>query len=346
MSSPLAPFAWTVAPSLGEDLNAKRLAFHAGPCWFKVLVADKVAGSIIGKAGRVITDIEKRCGCIMKLSPGNSFFPGTQERIIVVSGLADAISEAVGFILEKTHSFMTSEYRADEETTRDIDISIRAVVPNSAVSCIIGRGGEVHKEISRISGAVIRIGDRLNIVHERIVQVTGTIDQCNSALLEILTRIQSDKNLKEHLNVVYTKASMQSERNANRTNESIHRSPPMCNTEVSGFHVQTPSGSVPMNTFNEASSNMYAQPCSISLNLAPGVVSSILLRRIESQTGASLRFRPSSNTVQINGAFGAVHTAHILLLKETADLNTGLYTPPHESMTSTPSPTARHSHEI
>ena len=53
-----------------EDLNAKRLAFHAGPCWLKLLVADRVAGSIIGKGGKVITEIENNCGCIMKLSPG------------------------------------------------------------------------------------------------------------------------------------------------------------------------------------------------------------------------------------------------------------------------------------
>ena len=53
-----------------EDLNAKRLAFHAGPSWLKLLVVDRVAGSIIGKGGKVITDIERTCNCIMKLSPG------------------------------------------------------------------------------------------------------------------------------------------------------------------------------------------------------------------------------------------------------------------------------------
>ena len=66
--------AW-LKPSLGphrEDLNAKRIAFHAGPCWIKILVADRVAGSIIGKGGKVITDIENSTGCIMKLSPGMS----------------------------------------------------------------------------------------------------------------------------------------------------------------------------------------------------------------------------------------------------------------------------------
>lgn len=63
-------------PSYGpssDDLNAKRLAFHSGPCWLKLLVVDRVAGSIIGKGGKVITEIEQSCNCIMKLSPGMLF---------------------------------------------------------------------------------------------------------------------------------------------------------------------------------------------------------------------------------------------------------------------------------
>lgn len=63
------PFSRTIVGPNSEDLNAKRLAFHSGPCWIKLLVADRVAGSIIGKGGRVITEIEQLCDCIMKLSP-------------------------------------------------------------------------------------------------------------------------------------------------------------------------------------------------------------------------------------------------------------------------------------
>ena len=354
---------WTDAPQVPDtdDLNAKRIAFHAGPCWIKLLVADKVAGSIIGKSGKVITEIERTCNCIMKLSPGHTFFPGTQERIVVIAGSVNGIGDAMRIILEKIRVYLLSEFRArnlsyegDNYESADIDVSIRAVVPNSAVSCIIGRGGDVHKEISRLSGAVIRIGDRMTIVHERVVQVTGSTDQCHAALFEILTRIQTDKNLREHLNVVYTKAALQSERAAGlNTTEHLIQSPNITQSfSPVGPQVQTPSGSVPINAFGEVSApNMYAQPCSISLSLPSEVVSSALLRRVEAQTGASLRYRPSSSTVQISGVFGAVHTAHILLLKESTEFNTGLYTPPHETAsllptTSTPSPTARHTHEL
>ena len=338
-------------PSYGpssDDLNAKRLAFHAGPCWLKLLVVDRVAGSIIGKGGKVITEIEQSCNCIMKLSPGHTFFPGTQERIVVIAGSVEGISEAVGIILEKIRQYVLSELRNRQivygNNLRDddyVDVTVRAVVPNSAVSCIIGRGGEVVKEINRSTGATIRIGDRMMIVHERIVQVTGSVDQCHAALCEVLTRIQTDKNLREHLNVVYTKAaSMQMSTPTPQIDTSQTTSPP----SSSSLQVQTPSGHVPINAFAEISPspNMYAQPCSISLSIPPEVVTTSTLRRIEAQTGAAIRYRKASGSVQISGVFGAVHTAHILLLKESSGMDSGVYTPGNDfPTTSTPSPTAR-----
>jgi transcription antitermination factor NusA-like protein len=337
-------------PALGphsEDLNAKRLAFHAGPCWLKLLVADRVAGSIIGKGGKVITEIENSCGCIMKLSPGQTFFPGTQERIVVIAGTIEGISQAVRIILSKVRMFVVSEYRSRQSIQgymeapigdeSDIDISLRAVVPNSAVSCIIGRGGEVVKDINRATGAMIRIGDRMTVVHERIVQVTGNLEQVHSAMYEVATRIQSDKNLKEHLNVVYTKSAMQSNRGLTASMPSPPPSPP----QTSAPQVQTPSGPLPVNAFVDVvTPNMYSQPCTISLSLPPGTISTSVLRKVEAQTGANLRFRQTTGSVQISGSFGAVHTAHILLLKETTGTSPP-YTPPHiSSQTATPSPTA------
>ncbi len=376
-----------------DDLNAKRMAFHAGPCWLKLLVADRVAGSIIGKGGKVITEIEASTGCVMKLSPGQTFFPGTQERIVVISGSVEGISEAVRIILVKVRMFVISEFRSRAGSSSalipsgatsvagsssqqsphfsstqtsayidasgnslppfisddtNVDISIRAVVPNSAVSCIIGRGGEVVKEINRNTGAMIRIGDRMTIVHERIVQITGTVDQCHGAVLEVLTRIQSDKNLREHLNVVYTKAAMQSNRpppilaaaptptNAAAVVAAASASSPMMVSSIN--QVQTPSGPLPVNLFPEVMTNntpaMYAQNCSISLTLPPGNVSTSLFRRIEAQTGTQIRFRQQTGSVHITGPFGNVHCAHILLLKETSAVSSS--NSPHHSASDSP----------
>lgn len=265
---------------------------------------------------------------------------------MVISGTTDAISEAVRVILGKVRLFVMSEFRGTrpgeiaESDETDIEISVRAVVPNSAVSCIIGRGGEVVKEINRSTGALVRIGDRMSIVHERIVQITGTIENCHAALFEVLSRIQSDKNLKEHLNVVYTKVAVQGSRVP-----PLVLSPTVTSSSSSTppSHIQTPSGSLPANMFADVASapHMYSQPCSISLSLPPGTVNTSLLRKVEGQTGTQLRFRQASGSVNISGTFGAVHCAHILLLKETSV--SPPFTPPRLSAyvtPSTPSPTA------
>ena len=275
---------------------------------------------------------------------GQTFFPGTQERIVVIAGTIDGVSAALKIILQKVRLLVVSEFRSrqsggglqyydnspsDSVLDESVDISVRAVVPNSAVSCIIGRGGEVVKDINRRSGAMIRIGDRLSIVHERIVQISGTVDECHAALHEVLTRIQSDKNLREHLNVVYTKAAVQSNRPPAVLSPAASSSisptattptvvPPRA-PELNIPQVQTPSGSLPVNIFTDIlAAPMYTQNCSISVVLPPGTFSTSLFRNVEAQTGAQIRFKQQTGSVTISGPFGAVHCAHVLLLKETS----------------------------
>jgi transcription antitermination factor NusA-like protein len=369
---------------LTEDLNAKRLAFHSGPCWLKLLVPDRVAGSIIGKGGKVISDIEATSGCVMKLSPGQTFFPGTQERIVVIAGSTEGIDAAVQIILGKVRMTAISESRSrrlsggymDSDPTlvrpvgedANIEISIRAVVPNSAVSCIIGRGGEVVKEIHNNTGAMIRIGERMTIVHERIVQVAGTVDQCQAALLEVLTRIQSDRNLKEHLNVVYTKAAMQS----NRAPLLLADEAPPGMTSPTTFtrsinQVQTPSGPLAVELFQDmlsGSSDASEKECTISMVLPPGHINTSVFRGVDARCGTRVQFKQQTGCVDISGPRKNVYAAHTMILDLAAQTPSPqfssesspnqLYTPPPRlrdlnsgfgnispPTTTTPSPTSQ-----
>jgi len=262
---------------------------------------------------------------------------------VVIAGSIDGISAALQVILNKVRALVLTEYRSRQpgslqyydispsESVIDesVDISVRAVVPNSAVSCIIGRGGEVVKDINRRTGAMVRIGDRLSIVHERIVQISGTVEECHAALHEVLTRIQSDKNLREHLNVVYTKAAVQSNRPPPILSPASSSISPTATTptvvmppvpELAVPQVQTPSGSLPVNLFTDIlAAPMYTQQCTISVVLPPGTFSTSLFRKVEAQTGAQIRFKQQTGSVTISGPFGAVHCAHVLLLKETSD---------------------------
>lgn len=301
-----------------EDLAAKREAFNVGPCWVKLLVSDKVAGSIIGKGGTVISDLEKNTNAIMKLSPGRTYFPGTQDRLVVIAGSIESIVAATREVIEKVKmATLVEEHRRDPSAPVNVDITIKVVVPNSAVSCIIGRGGEVVREINKTTGALIRASERYPGLHERVVQVSGSQQEVTSAATEVIQRVQSDRNLREHLNVVYTPSA-----------GTPTTQPPLSPAE------STSPGVYPTAT---APAAVLSYPCAVAFDVEDSIVSGLIgrggsaLHRIASQTGATvtLSHREVSETgepkrtVRITGSLTAVQQAHLLLVRQIYETAAG-----------------------
>lgn len=71
------------------------------PTFIKFLVSNLDAGCIIGRGGSTITEIQALSGARIQLSRNHEFFPGTSDRIIMISGVFDEIMKATDLILEK-----------------------------------------------------------------------------------------------------------------------------------------------------------------------------------------------------------------------------------------------------
>ena len=78
------------------------------PTYIKFLVSNAEAGSVIGKGGSTITDFQSQSGARIQLSRNQEFFPGTSDRIIVVSGAVNEIIKAMELILMKLMSEVNS----------------------------------------------------------------------------------------------------------------------------------------------------------------------------------------------------------------------------------------------
>ena len=52
----------------------------------KILIPNYAAGAIIGKGGTNIGDLQNQYGAKIRLSPSREFYPGTEERIVVLTG--------------------------------------------------------------------------------------------------------------------------------------------------------------------------------------------------------------------------------------------------------------------
>ena len=311
-----------------EDLAAKREAFNAGPCWAKLLVADKVAGSVIGKGGAVISDLEKATDTIIKLSPGRTYFPGTQERLVVVSGDLENTQEAVRQISDKIKQAALLDSQGSPTVSAlapDVDVTLKLVVPNSAVSCIIGRGGEVVRDINKTTGALIRASERFPGLHERIVQISGSQAEVVSAAAEVVRRIQADRNLREHLNVVYTFPI------ADETPDPTPLTPP----HPPLADPTAASAAVP------ATAGLLAFPCTIAFEVEETVMAGIMgkggvvLQRVAGQTGATVTISGVASsaavrhtrTVRISGTLTAVQQAHLMVMRHIFEFSKQLREP-------------------
>lgn len=67
----------------------------------RFLASNAEAGSIIGKGGMTISDFQSRTNARIQLSRNFEYFPGTPDRVIMVSGTIDEVLEAVELILTK-----------------------------------------------------------------------------------------------------------------------------------------------------------------------------------------------------------------------------------------------------
>merc|ERR1712216_606185 len=108
--------------------EAKRpmLAEGAEDLALKVLVSNSDAGAVIGKGGSVITSIQQDSQCKVKMSQNADFFPGTQDRIILITGSTfDAVYQALSLIVAK----LAPEAEAEAEESSMV---LKIPVPNSA----------------------------------------------------------------------------------------------------------------------------------------------------------------------------------------------------------------------
>ncbi|OBZ69176.1 RNA-binding protein rnc1 [Grifola frondosa] len=152
----------------------------------KFMIPNSRMGSVIGKGGTKIKEIQDASGARLNASEG--MLPGSTERVLSVSGVADAIHIAtyyIGNILieanERMPSYNNSSYRPSSYQRRppysgssyvpgytnpypsggaqpSSQLQTQQIyIPNDLVGCIIGKGGAKINEIRHMSASQIKI---------------------------------------------------------------------------------------------------------------------------------------------------------------------------------------------
>ncbi|CAI5970666.1 unnamed protein product [Closterium sp. NIES-65] len=103
----------------------------------RFLVSNNFAGSVIGKAGQVISEFQVQSGAKIVMSRAHEFFPGTADRIVLISGTVSAILTALHLILSK---LADDPRRVETAREGELDL-LRIVVPHRVCGAIIGKAG-------------------------------------------------------------------------------------------------------------------------------------------------------------------------------------------------------------
>ncbi|WOG87967.1 hypothetical protein DCAR_0207200 [Daucus carota subsp. sativus] len=172
--------------------------------YLKFLVSNAEAGAVIGKGGSIISDLRLQSETFIQLSNNYEFFPGTANRIILVSGQIDCVIKAVELILEK---FRNETY--DAEGKDEPSSKVRLVVPYSCCGAIIGRRGSTIKSFVELSQAGIRISSPKDLyagLSDRLVTVVGTISEQMRAIDLILLKLSGNPYYTQSMNVPFSYA--------------------------------------------------------------------------------------------------------------------------------------------
>ena len=131
------------------------------------------------------------------MSKANDFYPGTNERVCLVTGDKEAVTEVtifgiqlnsrkyfafpqvMGFLTEKVKEKPDPNSKTaidfDSKVTAERDKQIKVIVPNSTAGMIIGKGGSYIKHLKETSGSFIQLSQKAkdNTLPERVVTIIG-----------------------------------------------------------------------------------------------------------------------------------------------------------------------------
>jgi len=191
-----------------ETMDTKKMAI-------KFLISNIQAGSLIGKAGKAIKELCAVTESRVTVSGSQEVFPGTADRVVLITGTKDAVSMASTLIWE----MMVQLVKAAGEEKRDFDwspaaciqslgandnvqVTSKITIPAAAGGLILGKGGETVRSITTDSGARLMMTSKEDalLTQERVITVSGEAGQCIKAVNLIISKLVEQEEMSSFVN--------------------------------------------------------------------------------------------------------------------------------------------------
>lgn len=191
-------------------------------CHLKVLIPSAAVGSIMGRNGEVMSSLEEVTRTKIVLSAMKDFYPGTRDRVCLISGTIDDIMLVNKIIMKKLATnphlcYSSSKGGKSKKDPHDADSKseifmrqkqMKIIIPQSSASKIIGKNGNNIERLKVSSGSVIQLSRKAFpvVLRERIVTISGQLDSNDIACRLLLQIIAPDTDEEFYKNVSYSEA--------------------------------------------------------------------------------------------------------------------------------------------
>ena len=144
---------------------------------------------IIGSAGSTVNKLMETTNTVIKFSPGRELYPGTNDRVCLVTGCVADILEALKMIFA---TMMQSTHAKSDELMESMK-HFKMIVSNISSGMVIGKSGHTIKSIQLECGVKMQIsGKDENSLPERTLTMDGDIDGILKAVERVLVHTMED----------------------------------------------------------------------------------------------------------------------------------------------------------
>lgn len=173
----------------------------------KLLVSNNVAGSIIGRQGQTINELQSQSSTRIKLSQAGDYYPGTQDRVCLVQGETEAVKNGLRLLLSRLYQLQEQQNQNNHwsnAANRQFDFVVRLLVPLSCSGMLIGKNGsniKLMEETTKVNS--VRLSPKDNTATaERIVTITGLgAETCLQCCFLILDDMSSHPDVSRYTNL-------------------------------------------------------------------------------------------------------------------------------------------------
>lgn len=286
----------------------------------KMLVANSASGTVIGKGGANLQEVQAQTGVQLRMSQQNEVLD-SGERILTMIGHLDAVCTAQQLVTRKLIEWQQQLRNGDV----DAPISLKILVPNAAVGILIGKGGIVIKELMTETGCriqVSQVSQMLPLTQERIVSIEGTEEAVASAHRIVTAKLfEAPSNLHPQLHSYKELA-------APKHNSLGGLPPPNSISPFGGFQQNNNSSSMFGGSGFPAMPPQATPPSSLQLRLPNHSVGGLIgkagsnIKEISQTSGAKLQITQRTDNlsdgtddriITITGSMESVARAHYLV---------------------------------